>query len=309
MDCKRCLQIFANLELESQNQALNASPSCAAATFLFDKPEHGFGILPTASLLDAASRLLSASLQQRRRGRPLLARRRLRGCIASRTAGNNKGIPEIRNEQKVELHGAKVHMAKRMREMSKPVVPLLVLRGIERSQSWVPGNIHFGQVQGVLRIEACTMVPCMEAVEDVVALRSKLLQGGRAAASAPGGAVAHEAGEHASIVVDNKLTSGESECLRASRRSVCTTRHQHKPTHGRLYRRPKQRSGRHRSGEHPELAEASPGRRCRSHARQASTPGARPASGRKKHWQGSDDTAQSRFDRRHSCSQQGMCGK
>ena len=49
------------------------------------------------------------------------------------------------------------------------------------------------------------MVPCMEAVEDVVALRSKLLQGGRAAASAPGGAVAHEAGEHASIVVDNKL--------------------------------------------------------------------------------------------------------
>ena len=96
-------------------------------------------------------------------------------------------------------------MAKRMREMSKPVVPLLVLRGIERSQSWVPGNIHFGQVQGVLRIEACTMVPCMEAVEDVVALRSKLLQGGRAAASAPGGAVAHEAGEHASIVVDNKL--------------------------------------------------------------------------------------------------------
>ena len=142
MDCKRCLQIFANLELESQKQALNASPSCAAATFLFDKPEHGFGILPTASLLDAASRLLSASLQQRRRGRPLLARRRLR----SRTAGNNKGIPEIRNEQKVELHGAKVHMAKRMREMSKPVVPLLVLRVIERSQSWVPGNIHFGQV-------------------------------------------------------------------------------------------------------------------------------------------------------------------
>ena len=264
MDCKSCLQIFANLELESQNQALNASPSCAAATFLFDKPEHGFGVLPTASLLDAASRLLSASLQQRRRGRPLLARRRLRGCIASRTAGNNKGIPEIRNEQKVELHGAKVHMAKRMREMSKPVVPLLVLRGIERSQSWVPGNIHFGQVQGVLRIEACTMVPCMEAVEDVVALRSKLhaarwksrgLGAGRRGCARSGRACKH-------CRRQQTARRGESECLRASRRSVCTTRHQHKPTHGRLYRRPKQRSGRHRSGEHPELAEASPGRRC-----------------------------------------------
>lgn len=49
------------------------------------------------------------------------------------------------------------------------------------------------------------MVPCMEPVKHVAALGSKLLQAGGAAAPASGGAVAHEAGEHASIVVDYKL--------------------------------------------------------------------------------------------------------
>ena len=49
------------------------------------------------------------------------------------------------------------------------------------------------------------MVPCMEPVKHVAALGSKLLQAGGAAAPASGGAVAHEAGEHASFVVDYKL--------------------------------------------------------------------------------------------------------
>ena len=146
------------------------------------------------------------------------------------------------------------------------------------------------------------MVPCMEPVKHVAALGSKLLQAGGAAAPASGGAVAHEAGEHASIVVDYKLhvttranVSKQPADLRAGLSA--------------LYRRPTQKSGHHLSGEHPELAEAWPGRRRRSHARQAATLGARSASGRKKHWQSSDDIAQSMSHTRHSCSQHGTCGK
>ena len=138
------------------------------------------------------------------------------------------------------------------------------------------------------------------------ALRSKLLQGGRAAASAPGGAVAHEAGEHASIVVDNKLhvaaraNVSEQAVDLCVRLATSTSRHMADCTAG-------QNKGQDATGP----ASTQSWQRLRRAAGVEVTLGKHPRRVRGRRpaeeaWQDSDDTAQSRFDRRHSCSQQGM---